>query len=154
MFLVYRLQAGNESRCESYINVQREKWYTFTMENKTVLVIEDSPYLAESLADMLELKGIASLVAQTGREGVELATEHHPDLILLDIRLPDIDGYEVYHRIRDTDWGKKANVMVLTASESTENISKNIDLPKDLVLFKPEWSVKDLLDRIETLLQG
>lgn len=122
------------------------------MAKKTVLVIEDSSYLAESLVDMLDIKGYESLVAPTGREGVQMAIEHQPDLILLDIRLPDIDGYEVYRRIRENDWGKNANVMVLTASESTENISKNIDLPPDHVLFKPEWSVKDLLGRIEEVM--
>ena len=123
------------------------------MAKKTVLVIEDSSYLAESLVDMIEMRGYHPTVASNGREGIELAIEKQPDLILLDIRLPDIDGYEVYRRIRENEWGKKANIMVLTASESTENISKNIDLPPDLILFKPDWSVKDLLDRIEKQLK-
>ncbi|MCB9816894.1 response regulator [Candidatus Nomurabacteria bacterium] len=124
------------------------------MSQKTVLVIEDSPYLAESLEDMLAIKGHKALIAPNGREGAMMAIEHQPDLILLDIRLPDIDGYEVYRRIRENDWGKDSNIMVLTASESTENISKNIDLPTDLILFKPEWSVPDLLERIEEQLKA
>lgn len=119
------------------------------MEKKSVLIIEDSPYLAESLVDMISMKGYQATVAPSGVEGVLMAIQNRPDLVLLDIRLPDIDGYEVYRRIRADDWGATAKIMVLTASESTENISKNIDLPPELVLFKPEWSVKDLLDRIE-----
>jgi two-component system response regulator MprA len=119
------------------------------MAKKKVLVIEDSQYLAESLVDMLNIKGYEAITAPNGREGVTLALEHQPNLILLDIRLPDIDGYEVYRRIRENEWGQKANILVLTASESIENISKNIDLPLESVLFKPEWSVKDLLERIE-----
>lgn len=119
------------------------------MKKKKILVIEDSPYLAESLNDMLDISGFESILALNGREGVSLAIEHQPDLILLDIRLPDIDGYEVYRRIRENDWGAKANILILTASESTENISKNIDLPKDDVLFKPEWSVQDLITKIQ-----
>lgn len=119
------------------------------MEKKSVLIIEDSPYLAESLVDMITMRGFGATIAPNGREGVNLAIENKPDLILLDIRLPDIDGYEVYRRIRENDWGAKAKIMVLTASESTENISKNIDLPPELILFKPEWSVKDLLEKIE-----
>ncbi|MCA9358909.1 response regulator [Candidatus Kaiserbacteria bacterium] len=122
------------------------------MSKKTVLVIEDSSYLAESLVDMLSMKDFNALVAPNGREGVSIAVEQKPDLILLDIRLPDIDGYEVYRRIREDSWGKKANIVVLTASESTENISKNIDLPSDRVLFKPDWSVKDLLNKIEDII--
>ena len=124
------------------------------MSNKSVLVVEDSPYLAESLFDMLNMKGYEAIIAPSGREGVTIALERHPDLILLDIRLPDIDGYEVYRRIRSDEWGTKAKIMVLTASESTENISKNIDLPPDCVLFKPEWSVKDLLEKIESKLNN
>lgn len=126
--------------------------YTISMSKKLILIIEDSPYLAESLADMIKIKGHEPISAQTGREGVEMAISKQPDLILLDIRLPDIDGYEVYRRIRENKWGEKAKIIVLTASESTENISKNIDLPAELILFKPEWSVKDLLDRIESQL--
>ena len=123
------------------------------MKKKRVLVIEDSAYLAESLGDMLDMKGYEAIVAPTGRDGVNLAIEHKPNLILLDIRLPDIDGYEVYRRIREDKWGSKANILVLTASESTENISKNIDLPTEDILFKPEWGVKDLLDRIAIQLE-
>lgn len=118
------------------------------MTKKKILVVEDSPYLAESLSDMLGIKGYEAVLAPTGREGVSMAIEQQPDLILLDIRLPDIDGYEVYRRIRENEWGATANIIVLTASESTENISKNIDLPKEDVLFKPDWSVSDLLAKI------
>lgn len=119
------------------------------MEPKRVLVVEDSPYLAESLQDMLEMRGFNALIAPNGRDGVAMAIEHKPDLILLDIRLPDISGYEVYKLIRENAWGRTANIVVLTASESTENIAKNIDLPAENVLFKPEWGVKELLAYIE-----
>lgn len=118
------------------------------MEQKRILIVEDSSYLADSLVDMLEMSNYIPLVAATGKLAVELALNEQPDLILLDIRLPDIDGYEVYRRIRKTDWGASAKIMVLTASESTENISKNINLPTEYILFKPDWSIADLLKRI------
>lgn len=124
------------------------------MSNKSVLVIEDSNYLAESLNDMLELSGYKPILANGGRDGVKLATSKHPDLILLDIRLPDIDGYEVYRQITATKWGKTAKIVILTASESIENISKNIDLPLERVLFKPEWSIPDLIEKINSLLEN
>jgi two-component system alkaline phosphatase synthesis response regulator PhoP len=117
-------------------------------EQKTILVIEDSAYLAESLADMLNLKGHLPILANGGKDGVEKALENHPDLILLDIRLPDIDGYEVFRQIKNSNWGKSAKILILTASESIDNIARNIDLPRDKILFKPEWSVSALLERI------
>jgi DNA-binding response OmpR family regulator len=118
------------------------------MQQKKVLIVEDSPYLSDSLVDMLELKNYQALVAPTGKEAVEIAIAEEPDLILLDIRLPDFDGYEVFRRVRSTPWGATAKIMVLTASESTENISKNISLPSEDVLFKPDWSIPQLLEKI------
>lgn len=75
------------------------------MSKKSILIIEDSPYLAESLVDMINIRGFNAMMSPTGREGVITAIENKPDLILLDIRLPDIDGYEVYRRIRKDKWG-------------------------------------------------
>ena len=98
------------------------------MEQKKILIVEDSSYLADSLVDMLELKNHHAIVAASGKEAVELALTEEPDLILLDIRLPDFDGYEVFRRIRNTQWGATAKIMVLTASESIENISKNFNI--------------------------
>lgn len=122
------------------------------MESKSILIIEDSLYLAESLADLFTIKGHRATIAPDGRTGVKQALKEKPDLILLDIRLPDIDGYQVYRQIKDDEWGKDANVVVLTASESTDTISKNIDLPADHVLFKPDWSLQDLIAHLDTLL--
>jgi DNA-binding response OmpR family regulator len=119
------------------------------MSPKTVLIIEDSPDLADSLCDILEMEGHVPIITLSGREGVKKALEIHPDLILLDIRLPDTDGYEVYQKIRtDEAWGAQAKVLILTASESIENISKNIDLPVDYILFKPDMSVTILAEKI------
>lgn len=124
------------------------------MHQRKILIVEDSPYLAASLVDMLELKNYHTLVAATGKDAVEIALSEEPDLILLDIRLPDFDGYEVFRRLRDTPWGATAKIMVLTASESTENISKNINLPAKDVLFKPDWSIPQLLERITEKLEA
>jgi DNA-binding response OmpR family regulator len=123
------------------------------MDTKKVLVVEDSLYLAESLADMLNIRGHEAILAPNGREGVRLALDREPDLVLLDIRLPDIDGYQVYSRIRESSWGKNAKIVILTASESIENISKNVNLPKEYILFKPEWSMPDLLKKIDSVLE-
>lgn len=119
------------------------------MPSKTVLIIEDSIELADTLHDMLELHGFRALKATRGRDGLDLALSEHPDLILLDIRLPDMSGYDVYNELRQDTWGISAKLMVLTASESLENIAKNIDLPVKYVLFKPDTSIKLLVERIE-----
>lgn len=120
------------------------------MPQKTILVIEDSPELADSLQDILEMEGYNPVVCLNGKDGIAKALEVQPDLVILDIRLPDIDGYQVYQRIRASgDWGANAKVMILTASESIENISKNVDLPVEYVLFKPEMSISTLVLKIK-----
>lgn len=122
------------------------------MSAPTILIIEDSPSLSDSLNDILKLKGYQTLVANTGNEGVQLALTNHPALILLDIRLPDISGYEVFNRIRRDAWGSTAEVLVLTASESTEAIAANISLPTNRILFKPDWGLASLLQKISDII--
>ncbi len=122
------------------------------MEQPTILVIEDSIELAESLEDLFSLHGIKTIIARSGQDGVRLALTHHPDVILLDIRLPDIDGYQVFKAIRADAWGSTAKILVLTASESIETIAKNIDLPLNYILFKPKTSLNHVLTTVQTRL--
>lgn len=117
-----------------------------------ILIIEDVPQIADSLVDSFHMKGWQTLVAPDGGTGVALAFREHPDLILLDMRLPDIDGYEVFRRIRQDEWGKQAEIIIITASESTTMIAAQIDLPVDRILFKPEWSLLKLTEKIEAIL--
>ena len=112
--------------------------------SKRILIIEDDRDLSDSLHDILTLDHQEVLVANSGREGLRLALETHPELIILDIKMPDMNGYEVFEKLRADDWGKTVKILVLTASESLENIAKNIDLPIEQVLFKPEVSVQEL----------
>ena len=119
------------------------------MAKHSILLIEDSAYLAESVQDALEMHGYKVKVAPNGQTGIDYAIEKHPDLILLDIRLPDMSGYDVYNSIRADSWGKKAAITILTASESLEAISKNINLPIEYVLFKPSQSLTDIVSHIE-----
>jgi DNA-binding response OmpR family regulator len=123
------------------------------MNKKTILIVEDSPYLAESLVDMMNMEGHEAIVAANGRDGITKAIDRKPDLIILDIQLPDIDGYDVYHTIRENSWGKNAKILILTASESAKNIMKNVDLPSERILFKPEWSAPDLIKKINSVLE-
>lgn len=113
-----------------------------------ILIIEDNQQLAESLLDILELDAYQLTLKMTGREGLQTALETHPDLIILDIHMPDLNGYQVYQRLQEDAWGKQAKIIVLTASETTENIAKNINLAREYVLFKPEISVTALREAV------
>lgn len=117
---------------------------------KTILVIEDEKSLRGALVDILHLKNFLSLEAKNGREGVRLAFEKHPDLILLDLIMPDMDGIAALKKIRDDTWGKGVPVLILTNLNGT--IEHFMD---DLVthyLIKSDWKLHDIMKKIEAIL--
>jgi DNA-binding response OmpR family regulator len=124
------------------------------MQTTSILVVEDNHELAASLEDILNLRNYKVTIAKTGREGLTYAMQNHPDLIILDIRLPDMSGYEIYHKLQTDVWGRDAKVLVLTASEAIEDIAKNIKLPLKYILFKPDTNISKLLETIQYRLKN
>lgn len=120
---------------------------------KHILLIEDDRHLAESVADILSLDEYKVTVKHSGREGLKTALSERPDLIILDIKMPDMDGYAVFEALQADNWGKRAKILVLTASESLENIAKNINLPREQVLFKPKVSIAELRYKVAARLE-
>lgn len=114
-----------------------------------ILVIEDAPELAGALNDLLTHKGYTTLLEQSGKRGLEAALAEKPDLILLDLRLPDIDGFTVLRELRKDAWGKTANVLMLTAADTSEVIPSDITLPREKILQKWQWGIENIAIRIE-----
>lgn len=119
------------------------------MLQKTILIIEDSNDLIESLEDMLLIKGYKTLTSTEGKVGLDLALKEHPDLILLDLRLPDISGVQVMKELRKDDWGKKAKVLVITASDINEKIVNDLGVKVSDIIHKASSGIADLMKRIE-----
>lgn len=119
------------------------------MQQKKILVIEDSQELADSLEDMLSFKGYAALKSGNGKGGIALAIEEKPDLILLDLRLPDIDGFAVLRELRKDPWGKTARVLILTASDTNDDIPADLGITPDRILHKSQWGIDNIATRIE-----
>lgn len=119
------------------------------MEPKKVLIIDDTTDLADALRDIVEFKGHIGLTAASGGEGLEIALREHPNLILLDIRMPDMDGFEVFRRLRQDEWGKNVKIVFLTASVTPEGIPEDITIDPGDFLMKTQWGVGNLADKIE-----
>lgn len=119
------------------------------MPQKKILIIEDSPDLADSLEDMLNFLGYQAIKASDGHHGLLLSTTEKPDLILLDLKLPDIDGYEVYRQLRADAWGKDARVLILTASDVSELPPVDIDIDLNDILHKSGWGINEIAARIK-----
>src|SRR4026208_1230415 len=116
----------------------------------TILVVEDEHAVARGLQYALEQEGYEVTLARSGEEGLEIATNAAPDLVLLDVRLPGMDGFEVLRRLRAA--GSKAPVLVLTARDDEGDKVIGLELGGDGSLTKP-FGLRELMSRIKALLR-
>jgi two-component system, cell cycle response regulator DivK len=92
--------------------------------NELILIVEDNPQSLKLLRDILQIKGYQTLEAETGEEGVRLARERQPALILMDIQLPGINGIEALQRLRADPVTSATPVIAVTASVMTQDRSR------------------------------
>jgi CheY-like chemotaxis protein len=103
----------------------------------TVLIVDDNRDVLDTLMLLLEMNGHAAYAAHDGLEAISLAEEIRPDVILLDIGLPKIDGYETCRRIRERDWGRRLMVYALTGLDHEDDLDKSKKTGFDMHLTKP-----------------
>lgn len=115
-----------------------------------ILLVEDNPDLAEAIAYNLELDGYDVRTAENGERAVEEANAIRPDLIILDIMLPGLNGFQVLERLRND--GLRAPVLILTARGEEADKVRGFKLDADQYVTKPVGLV-ELLERVRTLLR-
>jgi CheY-like chemotaxis protein len=103
----------------------------------TVLIVDDNRDVVDTLILLLEMNGHAAYAAHDGLQAISLAEEIRPDVILLDIGLPKIDGYETCRRIRERDWGRRVMVYALTGLDHEDDLDKSKKTGFDMHLTKP-----------------
>ena len=116
-----------------------------------ILVIEDNRDILANVLDYLELKGFVVDCAQDGLSGLHLAATAHYDLIVLDIMLPGIDGYQVCKRLRE-DAGRDTPIIMLTARDALDDRLQGLKSGADDYLIKP-FALSELVARIEAVLR-
>ncbi len=121
------------------------------MACETVLIIEDDPTLLRGLKDNYEYAGYRVLTAIDGEEGLDAALNKQPDLIILDIMLPEMNGYEICRVIREEDLTMP--IIMLTAKSQESDIILGLNLGANDYVTKP-FSIKELLARTNALLRG
>jgi DNA-binding response OmpR family regulator len=115
---------------------------------RTILVIEDEPHIVLGLKDALEFEGFRVLTASTGREGTQLAHRERPNAILLDLMLPDMNGYQICEEIRRSD--AFVPIVMLTAKSQEADKIRGLDAGADDYVTKP-FSVGELVARLRAL---
>ena len=116
----------------------------------TILIVEDEYAVARGIQYALQQEGYEITLARSGEEGLEIATRSAPDLVLLDVRLPGMDGFEVLRRLRAA--GAKSPVLMLTARDEEVDKVIGLELGADDYLTKP-FGLRELLSRIKALLR-
>jgi len=119
----------------------------------TVLIVEDNDKNMKLARDVLQAKGYQTLEAETGEEGVRLAKEKVPDLVLMDIQLPGINGIEAFRQIRADAKTARIPVVALTASVTATDRSQITAAGFDAFVGKP-INLKEFLDTVKRLVAG
>lgn len=120
---------------------------------KTILFIEDEPSLQKTLGDTLRNGGYNVISALDGQNGLKLAKTKKPDLILLDLILPKLNGFDVLRELKDDETTKDIPVIILTNLESIEDVNKAIELGANTYLVKAQYSLKEVFEKIKKALR-
>lgn len=118
----------------------------------SVLIVDDDESIRDLYADAFELAGLTALKAKTGEEGVTLALQKHPNVILVDITMPGMDGHEVVRQIRQDAWGRNARIMYLTNLSDAANVVDAVQHKSDEYIVKANTDVSEVVNRARTLM--
>ena len=120
--------------------------------SKKVLVIDDDEALVTALNERLTDAGYKVSSASDGQKGLDVALETHPDLIILDVAMPVMNGWDALTALRADGWGKDARVVMLTNSDDMENVSHAIDQGTTEYLIKGSWTLDDIVAKVSQMI--
>ncbi|MCX6761756.1 MAG: response regulator [Candidatus Moranbacteria bacterium] len=125
-------------------------------KQKTILIVEDEKSIRGAIVGVFTRKNFLPLEAKSGKEGVNIALSKHPDLILLDLIMPGMDGMTALKKIRQDIWGEKVPVIILTnLSATSEKLVEDMVTHKPLhYLVKSDWKLHDVVKKIEEILEA
>lgn len=120
-------------------------------QSKRILVIEDEQLTRQALVDELVSSGFEALEAANGEEGLNSALREHPDLILLDIVMPKMDGITVMSKLREDAWGKDVPIIMLTVLDSDDAILEKIveNKPAYYLIKKNELHAEEIVNKVK-----
>ncbi|MBU2229584.1 response regulator [Patescibacteria group bacterium] len=114
-----------------------------------ILIVEDEDSMRMALSNKLTAEGYHVFVAQNGKEGLEIALKEHPNLMLVDIVMPVMDGMTMMKELRNDKWGKDAKAIILTNLSDAEKTAEAVDRGVYDILVKSDWKLEDVIDKIK-----
>jgi DNA-binding response OmpR family regulator len=119
---------------------------------KKVLVVDDDRDLREVLADKLTASGFEATQAVDGEDGLKKALEIHPDVTLLDVMMPKMNGWQMLDALRKDSWGKGAKVIMLTVLEDMDNVAQAVEKNSAGYLVKTSQSLDGIVFRLKEMM--
>ncbi|MBI2577978.1 MAG: response regulator [Candidatus Wildermuthbacteria bacterium] len=121
---------------------------------KTILFVEDESALQKTLEDRLKKEGFEMVHALDGESGLRLAQEKQPDLVLLDLTLPRMTGFEVLDGLKRLESTKAIPVIVLTNLEDLEDVQRALDLGAKTYLVKSNYTLEEVAAKVKQAVEG
>ncbi len=120
------------------------------LSNKKILIAEDEPAMLNALADKFTQEGCVVVKAENGEIALSLFAKEKPDVILLDIVMPKVDGMKVLHEIRtSSDWGKRVPIIMLTNLSADDKIMTGIVASEpSYYLVKSDWKLYEVVEKV------
>jgi two-component system, OmpR family, response regulator ArlR len=119
-----------------------------TTSKKKILIVEDEVPTALALGDKLAHEGYEVIKAENGKTGLQLALAEHPDLILADLRMPEMSGLDMITELRKDDWGASVKVMILTNVSDVESIDEAMRQNTFQYIVKGDTTMENVLKKI------
>ena len=125
-----------------------------TEQKKKVLVVDDDDNLRNILKDALGAAGFAADGAADGEEGLKKAIETHPDVIMLDVMMPKMDGWQMLEKLRADVWGSKAKVIMLTSLGQMDNIAHAVDKKVFTYIVKSDLDLSNIAETVNNMIKN
>jgi two-component system, OmpR family, response regulator VicR len=122
-----------------------------TQKNKQVIYIEDEPEMVDLVSLILNRKGFIVKGANGGREGLDLIKKELPDLVLLDLMMPDVDGWDVYQQMKADEKTRKIPVIIITAKAQSIDKVLGLQIAKVEAYISKPFTPQELLDSVDNI---
>lgn len=120
------------------------------MRSMKILIVDDEPGIVMSLEFLMKKEGYQVYIARDGAEALDIIRQETPHLVLLDIMMPSVDGYEVCRQVKESKSLQETKIIFLSAKSKESDIEKGLSFGADLYLTKP-FSTRNLMAKVQEL---
>lgn len=121
------------------------------MDNKKILLVEDDEFVRESISDLLMISGYEIETADNGQEGLEKFLDEKPALVICDVMMPVMDGFQLLQELKEKGMSDQVYFMFLSAKSRESDVQKGLEMGADDYLIKP-FRNSDLLEKVDEVL--